>query len=135
VIVLDSSFLIGFYNERDVHHVAASSLMDQFLAGKWEMGLLLEYVFLEVVTVLRMRRDPAVATRVGSILLDAKELEFVPCCDLFFETWNFFSNQTETGLSFIDTAIVQTARHRSTGRILTFDEEFRKLADLRINPA
>lgn len=33
MIVLDSSFLIGFHNERDAHHHAASALMDQFLAG------------------------------------------------------------------------------------------------------
>ena len=52
MIVLDSSFLIGFYNERDAHHATARPLMDRFLAGEWGAGLLLEYVFLEVVTVL-----------------------------------------------------------------------------------
>jgi predicted nucleic acid-binding protein len=41
VIVLDSSFLVAFYTERDAHHEAASALMDQFLAGKWGKGLLL----------------------------------------------------------------------------------------------
>jgi predicted nucleic acid-binding protein len=48
VIVLDSSFLIGFYNERDAHHVAARALMDRFLTGTWGRGLLLEYVFLDL---------------------------------------------------------------------------------------
>jgi hypothetical protein len=52
--------------------------------------LLLEYVFLEVVTVLLVRRDLAVATRVGRLLLDAEELEFVPCSDLFLETLQTF---------------------------------------------
>jgi predicted nucleic acid-binding protein len=50
VIVLDSSFPIGFYNERDAHHTAARALMDRFLTGTWGSGLLLEYVFLEIVT-------------------------------------------------------------------------------------
>ena len=54
MIVLDSSFLIRFHNERDAHHSAACVLMEQFLAGAWGKGLLLEYVFLEVVTVLMM---------------------------------------------------------------------------------
>jgi predicted nucleic acid-binding protein len=37
VIVLDSSFLIGFYNKRDAHHAAASALMDQYPhRGGWE---------------------------------------------------------------------------------------------------
>ena len=49
MIVLDSSFLIAFHNERDSHHNAAYGLMERFLAGDWGRGLLLEYVFLEVV--------------------------------------------------------------------------------------
>ena len=57
MIVLDSSFLIGFHNDRDAHHAKASSLMRDFLDGRWSKGLLLEYVFLEVVTVLLCRPD------------------------------------------------------------------------------
>ena len=34
--------------------------MEQFLSGKWGRGLLLEYVFLEVVTVLLARRELSV---------------------------------------------------------------------------
>jgi len=61
VIVLDSSFLVGFYNERDAHHPVARTLMGRFLAGTWGAGLLLEYVFLEIMTVLLLRRDLPVA--------------------------------------------------------------------------
>src|SRR3954454_7285121 len=100
MIVLDSNFLIGFYNERDAHHSAASALMDRFLNGEWGRGLLLEYVFLEVATVLIVRRDLDVATRVGRLLLEADELEFVPCSDLFIETLDTFAGQGSTRLSF-----------------------------------
>ena len=85
MIVLDSSFLIAFHNQRDAHHPAASVLMDRFLNGEWGRGLLLEYVFLEVATVLLVRRNLDVSTRVGRLLLEADELEFVPCSDLFNE--------------------------------------------------
>jgi predicted nucleic acid-binding protein len=134
VIVLDSSFLIGFYNERDAHHGAAQTLMDQFLAGTWGKGLLLEYVYLEIMTVLLLRRDLSVATRVGRILLDAEELEFVPCSDLFIETMAIFSNQAGTRLSFADATIASVAHSRTNGLILSFDQEFRKIAGLRVNP-
>ena len=80
MIVLDSSFLIAFHNERDSHHEVACGLMREFLDGRWEMGLLPEHVFLEVVTVLLVRRDLATAIRTGRLLLEAKELEFVPFC-------------------------------------------------------
>ncbi len=98
MIVLDSSFVIGFYNERDAHHETARALMNQFLTGKWGKGLLLEYVLLEVMTVLLMRRDLTVATRVGQILLEAEELEFVPCSDFFSATMKGFAAQTNTRL-------------------------------------
>jgi predicted nucleic acid-binding protein len=132
VIVLDSSFLVGFYNERDAHHATARSLMEKFLGGQWGHGLLLEYVFLELLTVLLVRRDVAVATRVGRILLDAQELDFVPCSDIFLETAAIFSTQIGTRLSFADAAIVSVARSRAGGCILTFDEEFRKVSGVYV---
>ena len=132
MIVLDSSFLVGFYNERDAHHQAASALMDQFLAGKWGRGLLLEYVFLEVTTVLLVRRDLSVAIRVGNILLEAQELHLVPCSDLFPEIFKTFQEQTSTKLSFADSAIAYVARQRAEGLVLTFDDELRRIAGLQI---
>ena len=68
------------------------------------------------------------------ILLDAEEVEFVPCSDLFLETLEGFSSQAETRLSFADAAIASVARSRAEGQILSFDEEFRQIAGLRINP-
>lgn len=132
MIVVDSSFLIGFYNDRDAHHSVALDLMERFLAGTW--GLLLEYVFLEIVTVLLMRRDISVARRVGRLLLESEELEFVPCSELFVQTVADFSRQTLTALGFADSAIALIARARAEGRILSFDAEFRKIAGLQVNP-
>jgi predicted nucleic acid-binding protein len=135
LIILDSSFLVAFHNSRDSHHSAAAAAMEQFLAGHWGGGLLLEYVFLEVVTVLLVRRDLATAARTGRILLEARELEFVPCSDLFPETMEKFSRQTVTHLSFADSAIAAVARNRAEGQLLTFDAEFRKVRGLRVFPA
>jgi predicted nucleic acid-binding protein len=135
VIVLDSSFLIGFHNERDAHHPAARLLMNRFLAGAWGKGLLLEYVFLETMNVVLVRRDHSVATRVGRALLDTDDLEFVPCSDLFLEAMEGFSSQAGTRLSLTDAAISHVARIRAGGLILSFDEEFRKIAGLRVNPS
>lgn len=126
MIVLDSSFLIAFHNERDAHHGPASILMERFLSGAWGRGLLLEYVFLEVATVLLVRRDLDVASRVGRLLLEAEELEFVACSDLFSQTLETFVGQGSTRLSFADAAIAHIARQRADGLVLTFDDELRK---------
>ena len=132
MIVLDSSFLVGFHNERDAHHNAACTLMERFLTGEWGRGLLLEYVFLEVATVLLIRRDLGVAARVGRLLLDADELDFVPCSDLFSDAFEMFTHQVGTRLSFADAAIAHVAQERADGLVLTFDEEFSKLPGIRI---
>ena len=58
MIVLDSSFRIAFHSERDAHHPAASILMGRSLNGEWGRGLLLDYVFLEVATVLLLGGHP-----------------------------------------------------------------------------
>jgi predicted nucleic acid-binding protein len=135
MIVFDSSFLIGFYNERDAHHAAATVLMERFLNGEWGHGLLLEYVLLEVATVLLVRRDLEAATRVARILLEAEELEFVPCSDLFMETFRTFAGQGNTRLSFVDAGIAHVARQRAAGLVLTFDDELRKANAIRVPQA
>jgi len=76
-------------------------------------GCLLEYVFLEVVTVIMLRLDLAAASRAGRILLEAEELEFAPCSDFFLETLNGFSRQDGTRLSFVDAALAHAARTRA----------------------
>ncbi len=123
MIVLDSSFLVASHNTRDAHHEAAARVMADFLDDRWGKGLLLEYVFLEVVTVLMTRRGPRIASKVADVLLGAKELEFVPCSGLFLEAVEIFQGQTKTRLSFVDSTIVHVARDRADGQVATFDRE------------
>ncbi len=101
--------------------------MDEFLDGRWGKGLLLEYVVLEVATVLMARREMGVARRVGRTLLAAKELEFVPCSSIFPTVAERFFAQSRTRLSFVDVAIAATAEQLADGLILSFDQEFRKV--------
>lgn len=96
------------------------------------MGLVLEYVYLEVMTVLLVRAGVEVAVRAGRDLLESKEFEFVPCSGLFAETVERFNAQRNTKLSFTDVAIATTALKRTDGLVLTFDEEFRKLPAIRL---
>lgn len=133
-IVVDSSFLIAYHNTRDVHHAAAARAMVNLVAGQWGRVLLLEYVFLEVVTVLLARRGHATAVEVGAKLLDAEEIDFVPCSELFLEAFSEFTDQPRGTLSFADAAIVTAARTRASGHVATFDEDFMKLPGLTVIP-
>jgi predicted nucleic acid-binding protein len=135
MIVLDSSFLIAFHNTRDAHHEAAADTMQQLLANEWGPALLPEYVFLEVTTVLAARRDLQTAIAVGQVLLDAAEIELVPCSTVFAETFTTFRNQPPgANLSFADAAIVAIARDRDIEHIATFDSGFRSIPGLAVVP-
>lgn len=130
MIVLDSSFLIAYHNTRDAHHEAAASLMTRFFDSEWGHGLLLEYVVLEVATVLMVRRGPRVASEVVDVVLGARELEFVPCSELFLDAVDTFRRQTDTRLSFVDATIVNVARARTGGLVATFDRELAGVAGI-----
>jgi predicted nucleic acid-binding protein len=134
VIVLDTSFLVAFHNSRDVHHSAARPLMNELVLGKWGRALLLEYVFLEVTTVLLMRRNLSVASSVASILLQAREIDFVPCSELFIDTLETFRNQSGTAFSFPDAAIITAARRYNVPHVATFDREFAGLNGIAVVP-
>ncbi len=135
MIVLDSSFLVAYHNSRDAHHEAAAEVMVRFLDSEWGRGLLLEYVFLEVVTVLMARRGPKVASEVAGVLLGARELEFVPCSDRFVDAVETFCGQTTTRLSLVDATIVNVARDRADGLVATFDRELSGVRGIQAIPA
>ncbi len=134
MIVLDSSFLIAFHNETDVHHSKAVDVMDRLVAGGWGPALLLEYVFLEVVTVLRMRLDLASAVSVAEALLNAREIEFVPCSEVFMEAFETFRTERGSALSFADAPIATVARRHPPGLVATFDNDFSALDGLTVVP-
>lgn len=134
MIVLDSSFIIAYHNTKDVHHAAAARAMAQVVTGRWGRPCLLEYVFLEVVTVLLVRRGLPTATAVATALLQAGDLDFVPCSDLFLETVATFRDQPGERLSFADAAIVTVARRSTPGFVATFDRDFRGLPRLTVIP-
>jgi predicted nucleic acid-binding protein len=134
VIVLDSSLLVAWTNERDVHHPAAADFMRRFLEGEWEEGLLLEYVFLEVVTVIQARLDHVSAVAVGDHLLRARELVFVPGSDVFLPAVELFRSQGDLGLSFADAAIVAVARRSAGGQVAAFDRAFQRVEGISVHP-
>ncbi len=134
MILLDSSFLCAWYNQRDVHHPAAREVMRRFLAGEWGRGVVLEYVFLEVVTVLLARRGREAAFEASRRLMEAREVEVFPCSDLFLGAVDAFRSQPGRELSFTDAAIVAAADRLGIQPVATFDEGLREIEGLEVVP-
>lgn len=108
--------------------------MGRLLEGEWGEALLPEYVFLEVATVLARRRSLGTAVAVCETLLQAREVEFVPCSGIFLDAFSVFRVQQSRGLSFADAAIVAVARRRNAAFIATFDLGFVGLEALTVVP-
>lgn len=108
--------------------------MGHLLDGAWGESLLPEYVFLEIVTVLAARLGTHSAVSVGETLLSARELEFVPCSELFRDTFELFRRQSDGAISFADAAIVAIARRRRAEYVATFDTDLRDMEGLVVVP-
>ena len=135
MIVLDTSFVLAWQNERDAHHAAARGLADQLRAEVWGRALLPEYVIMEVATVHAVRRSLAAAVATCDLLLRAREIDFVPSSALFEETLTVFRSQGSAGLSFADASIVATARALGARHVATFDSGFEAVEGLQVLPA
>jgi len=105
--------------------------MDHLARGEWGEAILLEYVVVEVVTVIAARREHHPAVSVGDRLIGNRDLEFVPCSRLFSSAFEVF--RSEHSLSFVDAAIVAVARSREA-RVATFDRDFAAIEELEIVP-
>ena len=134
MIVLDSSFLIAYYNKRDAHHAEAARTMVRLVSAEWGRAQLLEYVFIETVTVLRGRLGLDGALAAGDALLDADDVDFVPCSDVFPDALTTFRREG-ADLSFTDAAIVTVARRDRKGYVATFDRDFRSTIGVSVVPA
>lgn len=73
--------------------------------------------------------------RVATILLQARDVEFVPSSDMFPDVMETFRAQRKGGLSFTDAAIVTVARNRAARFVATFDRDFRQVEGFAVVPA
>ena len=134
MIVLDSSFLVAWYNERDAHHKAAAAAMPRVAKGAWGPALLPEYVLLETLTVLAARRDLSFAQTKAREILESKDVELVACSPYLGQTMDVFRTQSGTALSFADCAIVAISRERRAQFVAGFDEEFEEISGVTLVP-
>ncbi len=134
MIVLDTSFLAGLYNTKDAHYESARAYRLAF-TGLGGPAALLESVLFETMNVLLQRTGLAGARRAGEVLLGAPDIVFVRGAPQFGHVWKGFAAQVETRLSLTDVAIALYALEHAEGRVLSFDQEFRKVPGITLLPA
>src|SRR3989304_479092 len=102
MIVLDTSFIVSYFNTRDQNHLKAVKLMKKI----HEPLCITDYIFGEVVTVSLIRLKS------------------------FDNAWNLFCKQKETVLSFTDCTTISVMLENDIGKIATFDGDFGKISKI-----
>ncbi|MEK6899294.1 MAG: hypothetical protein AABW79_04320 [Nanoarchaeota archaeon] len=55
MILLDSSFIVSYYNTEDENHKKAEKIMQNIFAEEYGEPIIIEYVFVESINVLSTR--------------------------------------------------------------------------------
>jgi len=115
MIILDTSFLIAFYNKRDSRHREALKIFDKIANDKLVIS---DYIFDEVVTFLRAK-VPWIAQEVDENILE--NLNVIRVNDEDFRTaWELFNKFDE--LSFADCTTLSLSKRLKIRRVVTFDQ-------------
>lgn len=132
MIFLDSSAIIAYKNADDINHKKAAALFQKLNAGEFGIGVISEFVFSEVTTVLALRKNMEAAKEVGDVLLEAREIEIMKASEVFERSWEIFSNQENTGLSFVDASNLACMEKRGIRKIATFDKDFFGMSEVEV---
>ena len=128
MIILDTSFIVSYFNTRDQNHPKAVKLMKEI----HEPLCLTDYIFGEVVTVSLIRlKSLDRAAKIGGMLL--KSLKIIDVEKTIFDrAWNLFCKQKATILSFTDCTTVSVMQESDIKKIATFDGDFGKIRGIKV---
>ena len=130
MIFIDSSVIIAYKNADDINHDKSVDILNRLVAGKYRKGIISEFVFAEITTVIALRLNRDAAIEAGDILLDAKDIEIIKASDVFERSGDIFRNQTNTKLSFVDASNLACMELANINKIATFDKDFLKIKSI-----
>ncbi|MDE1764225.1 MAG: type II toxin-antitoxin system VapC family toxin [Thaumarchaeota archaeon] len=127
MILLDTSFLVAYFNQKDVNHSKAMHVIRNIVEKKFGTLYITDYVFNETVTVSLIKmKSLDKAAMIGNYILKAMQTIRVEE-DVFLDAWKIFQRQKGTRLGFTDCTTVAIMRYRGIDNIATFDKDFTKI--------
>lgn len=121
-ILVDSSFLIAFYNPLDSQHAKTLRYVKDWDSGSIHF-VITQYVFIETVTVLSLRAGRVISIMAGENMMEHKNLTILEQDQpAHSKAWEVFKSLEKKNMSFIDCSILATLQAESIGSLLTFDE-------------
>ncbi|KEQ56861.1 PilT protein domain containing protein [Marine Group I thaumarchaeote SCGC AAA799-N04] len=133
MIVLDTSLVVAYFNNRDDNHTKAEKIIEDIINGRYgRTAYITDYIFDEVATVSLIRlKNLDRAVKIGKTLLKATSIiEINKNC--FDDAWDIFCAQKNTRLSFTDCTTISAMQQNSIENLATFDKDFTKINEIRV---
>ncbi|MBI1971932.1 MAG: type II toxin-antitoxin system VapC family toxin [Candidatus Aenigmarchaeota archaeon] len=132
MIILDSSFIVAYYNTADNNHNKAIGIMKALETGEYGDVLVTDYVFDETVTVAFVRlKSLGKTVKIGDDISRFAKMVYMEK-NAFEDAWELFKNQSDTKFSFTDCSILSIMKRAGINKIATFDGDFKKIRDIEV---
>jgi len=130
MIILDTSFIVSYYNLADDNHNGALEIMNKILKENLNVCIS-DFIFSECATVLLAKLKDL--NKVVEICEKIKKIDIIRVDEnLFEETWDIFKKQEKAKLSFIDCSIIALSKLKEIEKVATFDQELMKIKEIDI---
>jgi predicted nucleic acid-binding protein len=133
-ILIDTGAIYAFVTRSDRNHAAARSFVERWLDRRGTF-VLVDTVFAETMTLLKVRLGAATAIRVGH------ELRANPACawttlgpDGERETWEIFRKHHDKEWSYTDCSLLAVSRRTGVRGIFAFDRHFSQMRGMERQP-
>lgn len=122
MILLDTSFLVGYFQKGDVHHQKAIALRNTLRSDQDDLQIPLA-IFEELMTVITNKVGSEEAVLLGKYLLSEQSpLSIIPFSEQHFsKTWQTFQKLSPHTFSFVDCLLITLSKQYQCP-VLTFDK-------------
>lgn len=130
VVLVDTSAIYAFVTRDDPHHQSALAFTRNWLAKGGRFALL-DLVFGETLTLLKVRHGTQLAIRVGAELRRNPVYLWTPLGEEGErDTWAVFCQYQDKAWSFVDCALLAVARREGMAQVFGFDRHLTQMPGL-----
>lgn len=122
---MDSSFIAGLNDSRDINHSAAVELQTQIQGGIYGPLVISDYIFDETITLIAVRtKNIGKTIELGEHLLNS-EIDLLEVkTEVFNAAWELFKKRKN--LSFTDCTTIELMKANDVKHLASFDEGFKQ---------
>lgn len=120
-VLVDSNFLVAYFNRKDSLHQKASSISKNALFNASNVYIS-NYVFLETSTIIAQKVSKKASILIGDYILNDSSFKLLHI-DAYLHkvTWEIFNNINKKNVSFVDCSLLAVIQEQEIDNLLTFD--------------